>query len=245
MPACFLLKRCLVVCCSLLISALSFAQQKDELTYAVEWRLIRAGTAKISLEPVRSGWQGTVDLESAGLVSKLYPVSDHYTAQMTEGFCAASTAMKAQEGSRRRETIVNYDRGRGMTSYVETDLVKNKTVSKETGIPGCVHEWIGAIKTLRATKMEPGQSETIPMSDGKKFARVKIEAQDREEVRTPLGVFKTIRHEAFFFDGSLISRNARCFVWLTDDAKRTPVQIRVRMQFLIGTITLQLEKEDH
>lgn len=234
-----------MVCCALLISAPSFAQQKDEFTYAVEWRLIRAGTAKIVLEPVRSGWQGAVDLESAGLVSKLYPVSDHYTAQMNEGFCATSTVMKAQEGSRRRETIVNYDRARGMTSYVETDFVKNKTTSKETGIPGCVHEWIGAIKTLRATKLEPGKSETIPMSDGKKFAHVKIEAQEREDVKTPLGVFKTIRYEAFFFDGALISRNARCFVWLTDDAKRTPVQIRVRLQFLIGTINLQLEKEEH
>jgi hypothetical protein len=245
MPACLLHKRCLLVWFALLLPASCLSQQKDILTYAVEWRLIRAGTAKITLEPVRSGWQGDVDLESAGLVSKLYPVSDHYTAQMTEGFCATSTSMKAQEGSRRRETIVNYDRSRGMTSYVETDFVKNKTTSKETGIPGCVHEWVGAIIAFRATKLEPGQSATIPMSDGKKFAQVKIEAQEREEVKTPLGTFKTIRYEAFFFDGALINRSARCFLWLTDDAKKTPVQIRVRLQFLIGTINLQLEKEEH
>ncbi len=245
MPACLLRKRCLLVWCALLLGVPCFAQQKDEYTFAVEWRLIRAGTAKVSLEPVRSGWQGAVDLESAGLVSKLYPIADHYTAQMAEGYCATSTIMKAQEGSRRRETMVSYDRNRGMTSYVETDQVKNKTVTKETGIPACVHEWVGAIKTVRGLKLEPGQSTTVPMSDGKKFANVKIEAQEREEVRTALGLFKTIRYEAFFFDGALINRSARCFLWLTDDAKKTPVQIRVRMQFLIGTITLQLEKEEH
>jgi hypothetical protein len=34
------------------------------------------------------------------------------------------------------------------------------------------------------------------------------------------------------------------YVWVSDDARRLPVQLRVRMQFLIGTITLQLEKEE-
>jgi hypothetical protein len=94
-------------------------------------------------------------------------------------------------------------------------------------------------------KLEPGQSAVIPMSDGKRFANVKVEAQEREEVTTPLGKFKTVRYEIFVFDGALIARKARAFVWLTDDAKKTPVQIRVRMQFLIGTINLQLEKEEH
>jgi hypothetical protein len=31
-------------------------------------------------------------------------------------------------------------------------------------------------------------------------------------------------------------------VWISDDARRLPVQLRVRMSVLIGTITLQLEK---
>jgi hypothetical protein len=34
-------------------------------------------------------------------------------------------------------------------------------------------------------------------------------------------------------------------VWLTDDARHLPVQMRIRMPFVIGTITLQLEKESH
>jgi hypothetical protein len=33
-------------------------------------------------------------------------------------------------------------------------------------------------------------------------------------------------------------------VWLTDDARRLPVQIRVRMQFTVGAITLPLDKVD-
>jgi hypothetical protein len=37
----------------------------------------------------------------------------------------------------------------------------------------------------------------------------------------------------------------RVFVWLTDDDRRLPVQIRVRMNFPLGTVTLELEKEEH
>jgi hypothetical protein len=82
------------------------------------------------------------------------------------------------------------------------------------------------------------------MSDGKKFANVKVEAQEREQVNTPAGSFKAIRHEIFMFNNVLINRKARMFVWLSDDAQRLPVQLRVRLQFLVGTITLQLEKEE-
>jgi hypothetical protein len=82
----------------------------------------------------------------------------------------------------------------------------------------------------------------VPLSDGKKSAAVKVDAQEREEVSTPLGKFKTIRHEVHMFNNVLINKKARLLVWLTDDERRLPVQIRVRMQFLIGTIDLKLEK---
>jgi hypothetical protein len=33
-------------------------------------------------------------------------------------------------------------------------------------------------------------------------------------------------------------------VWLTDDNMRLPVQLQVRLQIAIGTITLKLEKDE-
>ena len=63
-------------------------------------------------------------------------------------------------------------------------------------------------------------------------------------METPLGKFKTIRYEAHLFNDVLINKKARLFLWVTDDDRRLPVQIRVRMQFLIGTIELKLEKQE-
>ena len=58
------------------------------------------------------------------------------------------------------------------------------------------------------------------------------------------GTFKTMRYEVYLFNNVLYKRPAHLNVWLSDDRRRLPVQIRVRMTFTIGTINLQLEKHE-
>ena len=82
----------------------------------------------------------------------------------------------------------------------------------------------------------------VPVSDGKKSVTAKVEAQQREDVKTPAGTFHTIRYEIYLFNDVLYKRSGHLNVWLTDDRRKLPVQIRARMQFTTGTITLLLEK---
>ena len=103
---------------------------------------------------------------------------------------------------------------------------------------------LGALYVLRTLNLQPGQTTQVAISDGKKSVMARVEAQQREEVRTPAGVFKAIRYEAFLFNDVLYRRYGSLHVWLSDDARKLPVQIRVRLQLAIGTITLQLEKEE-
>jgi hypothetical protein len=214
--------------------------------YGIEWRLVRAGLARLIWTASSSSAQGDLHLESAGLVTKLYKVNDDYRVSMTPDLCATSIVINAEEGKRQRSTKVTFDRAARKASYLERDLVKNALVlAKEIETPPCVYDYVGGLNKLRGMNVEPGQSVQLPLSDGKKFANVRVEAQEREEVKTPLGTFKTVRYEILMFNDVLVNKKARLFVWITDDARRLPVQIRVRMQFLIGTITLQLEKEEH
>jgi hypothetical protein len=233
---------------TLIVSASSGAEpvlainEKFTWLYGIEWRLVRAGFAKMNWAPESGGFQSDLHVESAGLVSRLYVVNDDYRVQMSDRFCASTVNIHAEEGKRKRETNITFANGKA--AYSERDLIKNATLTKETVIPACVHDYVGGLQRLRAQPPELGQSVLIPISDGKKAASVKIEAQEREEVSTPLGKFKTVRYEAFMFNDVLIGRKARMYVWLTEDARRLPVQIRVRMQFLIGTIELKLEKQE-
>jgi hypothetical protein len=214
----------------------------ERLSYTVEWRLIHAGNVVVESGPTADA----VKLESAGLVSTLYKIEDTYRVQFDSSFCTASSLMNSNEGSRHRETTINFDRNRNRAFLIEKDLVKNTIVSRtDVQIPNCAHEVITALKQLRRTKVDVGQSVQLPVSDGRKSAAVKIEAQERERVITPAGAFNAVRYEINILNGVVYSRAGRVFIWLTDDERRLPVQIRLRMNFPLGTVTLELEKEEH
>ena len=214
----------------------------ETLVYNIQWRLIDAGEAKLIQDPKHS----KLHLESTGLVSKLYKLEDNYDLEMERDFCAVSTSLDTMERSRHRETKVTYDYPKGKTSYVERDLIKNIVMkTAEADIPPCIQDIIGALYKLRTLKLEPGQSTSMPLSDGKKSVTARIEAQQNELIKINSGTFNTIRYEAFVFGGVLYTRKAQLQIWLSDDPRRLPVQIRIRVSFPIGTITLALEKEQH
>jgi hypothetical protein len=221
----------------------------ETLKYTIEWRLITAGKAQLDWNANslggRRGWRTRLHLESTGLVSKLFKVSDTYSSLLRSDLCAVSSHIDAQEGRRHRETHIRFDAEAGKATYVERDMVRNAPVANhEIPIAECVHDMVGGLFKLRTMHLEPGQSAQVPMSDGKKSVMARVEAQQREEIRTPAGTFQTIRYEAFLFKDVLYRRDANLYVWLTDDARRLPVQIRVRMHLTVGTITLLLEKEE-
>src|SRR6185312_1154006 len=220
----------------------------ESLTWQIEWRLISAGTAKLTWNPAPRGSTVPSDLrlhiESTGLVSRLFRVDDDYTATLGQNMCAQSTSLIAHEGSRNKETRVTYDTANHKAFYAEKDLTKNTAINREVDIPPCVHDVIGGLLVLRTLRLEPGKTVQIPLSDGKKFVQAKIESVRREDLNTALGPRKTIRYEVFLFDNVLYKRSGRLHVWLTDDNSRLPVQIQVRLQFTIGTITFKLEKEE-
>jgi Protein of unknown function (DUF3108) len=221
---------------------------RETFYYTIEWRLITAGQARLDwIAPPQPGapWQASLHLESVGLVSKLFKVEDDYSVILNHSFCALSSQMSSHEGVRQRETRVVFDGPAHKASYVERDRVKNTVfLTRETEIPTCVHELLGGLFYLRTLNLQPDQSVEVAMSDGKKSVMAKVEAQAREDVKTLAGSFKTIRYEAYLFNDVLYKRPAHLYVWLTDDARRWPVQIRVRLQLAIGTITWQLQKHE-
>ena len=80
----------------------------ETLRYAIEWRLISAGSARLTWTAVPRSAAGSnelrLHLESAGLVSRLYHVDDDYTAALGQNLCAQNSFTTAHEGSRNKET---------------------------------------------------------------------------------------------------------------------------------------------
>jgi hypothetical protein len=221
------------------------ASAGEAFQYRVEWRLVRAGKVRLEWKTTNGEHQARLQLQSGGLVSMLYKVDDLYLSQIDENLCAVSSVLTAREGSRQRETKVTYDSERRKASYLERDLRKDVNLAAhEIDIPACTHDVIAGLYSLRAMQLPVGKSAEIPMSDGKKSVLARVEAQKQETVTTPAGRFRAVRYEAFLFNNVLYRRNGTLQFWLTDDDRRLPVQVRVRLQFPIGAITLQLEKSE-
>ncbi|MFO0366490.1 MAG: DUF3108 domain-containing protein [Acidobacteriota bacterium] len=232
--------RCLL---PVLVTLLPLAAQTpaEKLTYSVEWRMVNAGQVVLTNNLTPTGGFLQLHLHSAGLVSRLFRVNDNYTVTLNEQLCAQSSRLEAEEGKKRRDTTVVWSGTR--SKYVERDLVKKEiALERELDVPACVHDILGALMVLRRRPPEGEREMRIPLSDGKKFAQARVQMQEKENIRTPAGRFAATRYEAFLFNDVIYKRNARLFVWLSDDARRLPVQIQVRMKFHIGTVTFQLDK---
>jgi hypothetical protein len=221
---------------------------KELLEYEIEWRLVNAGRAKLSMGPSpndsTAALQMKLHLESSGLVSRLFHVNDDYSAESSENFCAESTLMTAHEAGRHRETKVTYDATAKKATFREHDFSKNTNVTSEIDIPPCVHDVVSGLYRLRTLPLQPGKTVQMPVSNGKKIVMMKVECQRREEIKTPLGPRKTLLYEIFAFNDVLYRRPGHLHIWLTDDARKVPVQIQIHLQFTIGTITLRLDKDE-
>lgn len=217
----------------------------EKLAYKVEWRMVNAGTALVQQAPIdRHGWELNLHVESAGLVSRLYRVLDTYKVQAGEGFCGSSAVLDAQEGKKHTVTRLRFDAAHKRTEYEEHDLIKGTTKRKELDVSPCTYEIVGALAALRLNPPEVGKAITLPVTNGKKLASAKIQAQDKEKVNAGGQNYSTVRYEAFLFDNVLYRRKGRLFIWLTDDPAHLPVQLQLHLGFPIGNITLQLDKHE-
>ncbi len=217
---------------------------KESFTYGIEWKLINAGTAKMTYTPLPRTGELKLRLESSGLVSKFIRVGDEYTSTMGTNLCAQNTFLSTHEGSRNKETRVTYDTRAKKAIYQEKDLVKKTTSNQSVDIPPCAFDVLGGLWILRNLNLEPGKSTTIPVSDGKKMAWAKVDALRREELKTVTGPKKAVVYEIFLFNNVIYRKSGHLHVWLSDDARRVPLQVQIRLQFTVGTVTFKLEKEE-
>jgi hypothetical protein len=212
----------------------------QKLRFEAEWRLVRAGDVEVETSGAESL---KMQLRTAGVVRTFVKVDNQFQASYRQGWCAEATELTAHEGKRHRETKVRYDAGERKAYHVERDLEKDSVVSQnQIDIPACVHDVTAGLQRLRELLPQPGAVIELPLSDGKKAVMARVEAQRRERIRTPVGEFQAIRYEAFVMSGVLYRRKGRLFVWISEDERRLPVQIRIQMPFYVGTVTLQLEK---
>jgi uncharacterized protein DUF3108 len=217
----------------------------ESTDYDISWRVFGAGRAKMSLVEVPGPphqWKATVEANSTAFVSKLYQVSDIFRSTFqADSYCSEQLIKDIHEGKRNRDIRIDFHSDRKVAAIREMDLTANRQVrAQDNPIPACAFDVVSAIYYVRTVKLEVGKPFQVPINDGGHTLLIDVEVQAKEEIKTPAGVFKTIRIEPLVFGGQLFKKSGRMQIWLTDDASHRMVQLKARL--FIGNITATATK---
>jgi hypothetical protein len=210
--------------------------------YSGVWRVFNAGTASLRME--RAGPEnrvvGSADATNAAAV--LYHVRDKFESFFDPAsFCSHSTSRSVEEGSRRVQTSITFDYTRGKSLLEHKNLKKNETKHEEHNIPACVTDVLTGIYYVGSLPLQPGHTYNFPLNDGGETLNVSVHAEAREQIKTPAGVFSTIRVQPEAASGVLKDKG-KIWIWYSDDAARIPVQARAHLYW--GTLTFSLLRID-
>ncbi len=208
--------------------------------FDVEWHLFNAGTATVHMEQAGAQQKVTATAESAGVVNSLFKVRDQFVATFDpKTFCSTDVMKHIEEGSRKRDTDVTFDYTRRKSVFKENNLKTGEHRNIESDIPSCVTDVVSGFYYISSLPLIPGSVHTFPMGDNAKTAVVSSRVEGREQVKVPAGTFQTVRIRAEAISGSLVGKGT-IWVWFTDDANRTPVQMKSKLGW--GSLTFRLQR---
>lgn len=210
--------------------------------YGAEWRVFNAGIATLRMEKAGQENRIVAIADAAGTISLLYHVQDRLESFFDPAsFCSHNTSRHIEEGFRRVESSITFDYQHGKALLDHKNINKKESKHEEHDIPGCVTDMLSSIYYVASLPLLPGKTYNFPINDGGPTLTVLVHVEEREQVKTPAGTFKTIRVQPETASGALREKG-KIWVWYSDDAARIPVQMRARLPW--GMLTFSLLRVD-
>jgi hypothetical protein len=217
--------------------------QKQTLTYSVDWRVFPAGTAVLHFEATGDRERLTANADTIGAINMLFHVGDRFqsTFDRDKG-CTYEFDKQTVEGRRRVNSTLRAEYGDGKSILDEKNQVTGQTKHVEMPIPGCVTDLLTGVFYASSQPMVIGKTFVIPVVDALHTVPVTMKIEGREEVKTTLGTFKTLRVQPTA-DAGVVKNRGNIWIWYTDDDRHLPVQMRARLFW--GTITFRLTANEN
>jgi hypothetical protein len=212
--------------------------QKQTLTYSVDWRVFPAGTAVLHFEATGDRERITANADTIGAINMLFHVGDRFQSTFDrQTGCTYEFDKQTTEGRRQISSTLRLDYAQGKSILDEKNMVTGQTKHVELPVPGCLTDLLSGIYYAASQPMEIGKTFMIPVVDALHTVPVTMKVEGREEIKTSLGIFKTLRVQPTA-DAGVVKNRGNIWIWYTDDDRHIPVQMRARLFW--GTITFRL-----
>ncbi len=231
-------------CCFASAAPFTAFRDGEVFTYRVGFAIFsHAGDITIAAHDQKAGGVGvvsvTTDTKSRGIVRGLYAF-DNKAEVVIEKKSGRMLRVKESGADPKRatDTEISFNYATRIAQY--TDNVRTER-SAAIPIPtGDPVDLISALVQTRDWKLKPGDKRDLLVQFGRDFYPLTIKAEGYEEVRTPLGTFKTLllvpRMEKD--PKGMFKKGGEIKVWISQDASNLPVKMQLKLNF--GSATLLL-----
>jgi hypothetical protein len=185
-------------------------------------------------------WTGEMRLASSALVDKLYRMRDLFTENFSySSWQPVDVEIFQHEKQRKDHWKAVFDHPDETVVSVKTNRIGKVSVRRFIG----GDPWgpfSGAMMAL-SQPLAPGQTYTFDIFSGGNRYVFNFAVQRREQIKTQLGVFSTLRFEPtvlWLSDKSFRSEAHETTVWVTDDPHHLP--LRVESAVFIGAVDVDL-----
>jgi hypothetical protein len=216
---------------------------KQTLTYSVDWRVFPAGTAVLRFEAAGDRENLTASADTSGAINLIFHVSDRFQSSFDRAKgCTYDFNKQTVEGRRQVNSTLHLDYAQNHSILDEKNLVTKQTKHVESTAPACLTDLLTGVYYASSQPIALGHNFVIPVFDAMHVVPVTMKIEGREEIKTPLGTFKTLRVQPTA-DAGVVKNRGNIWIWYTDDERHLPVQMRARLFW--GTITFRLIGNDN
>jgi len=187
-------------------------------------KTITAAPAELSGRPV---YKLEMSVVSNNFLSKFFLVRDTIVSWIDpKSFRSLRYEKHSVEGKRVRDELTEFDYEKGVAQY-DGEPVPLDEASLDT---------LSSVYYLRTLKLEGDKPIALQVFSAKPRT-LQVEIQGRESLAVPAGRFQTVRVEPRSAGSGLMGKNL--VLWLTDDARKIPVQLRSKLK--VGTLVGKLK----
>lgn len=208
----------------------------ETLNFQIKWGVVPAGTATMSITEAKevSGrpcLHVVATAVSNPVFDKVYPVRDQFESFMDSSDLRSWAFKKhLREGKFRRDQVVRSDHAAGKAYYHDG--------SSYDLTPGA-YDVLSAFYYVRTLPLVDGDEYFLDSHSDKKNYPIRVTVHRRERVSVPAGTFDCVVVEPTLRSGDFFKNEGSLTIWLTDDERRMPVQMKSKIP--VGSISVELE----
>ena len=207
----------------------------ESLKYSADFNLIRVGQAELyvnGLEKINDleTYHVTFSASTTGLADQLFKIRDQIDIWMDKkDFFTHRLIKNINEGNYSNNVDVKFDYQKSIA----------KTNSKEVSIDFKARDSFSMFYYLRTIPLKKNEVMSFSSFEGKRIVHYNLQMTGTETIRTNLGTFNCKVIRPYRKGKNLFKNQGDMQIWISDDRKRLPVKIQIKMKY--GSMTLLLK----